>query len=198
MTEIAEVAAQVVQWLESHGIKYALIGGLAVSFRAMERFTKDIDLAIVVENDQQAESVVREICSLGFQIDLLLEQQATDRLATVRLVKQPGGSVLVDLLFASSGIEAEIAADAEPIEVFPKVVVRTARLHSLLAMKLLSADPKTRPQDELDIRNLLQVARSDEIDTAERLVRLISERGYHRGKNLVEDFSRYKARFLCP
>ncbi len=198
MTEIAEVAAQVVQWLESHGIKYALIGGLAVSFRAMERFTKDIDLAIVVENDQQAESVVREICSLGFQIDLLLEQQATDRLATVRLVKQPGGSVLVDLLFASSGIEAEIAADAEPIEVFPNVVVRTARLHSLLAMKLLSVDPKTRPQDELDIRNLLQVARRDEIDTAERLVRLISERGYHRGKNLVEDFSHYKARFLGP
>jgi hypothetical protein len=198
MTEIAEVAAQVVQWLESHGIKYALIGGLAVSFRAMERFTKDIDLAIVVENDQQAESIVREICSLGFQIELLLEQQATDRLATVRLVKQPGGSVLVDLLFASSGIEAEIAADAEPIEVFPNVVVRTARLHSLLAMKLLSVDPKTRPQDELDIRNLLQVARLDEIDTAESLVRLISERGYHRGKNLVEDFSRYRARFLGP
>jgi hypothetical protein len=46
-----------------------------------------------------------------------------------------------------------------------------------------------------------QVPQSDldyEIDTAERLVRLISERGYHRGKNLVEDFSRYKARFLGP
>jgi Nucleotidyl transferase AbiEii toxin, Type IV TA system len=196
MRDLAIVTQQVVGWLDANHVRYALIGGLAVSFRAIERLTKDIDLAIVVADDRQAENVVHELCSLGFQIDLLLEQKQKDRIATVRLIKKSAKSVFVDLLFSSSGIEAEVAGDAEPIEVFPNVVVNTAQLHSLLALKVLSADPKSRPQDELDIKNLLAMANSQDLKAAEILVRLIEERGFQRGKDLQKLFLEYRARFL--
>lgn len=196
MRDLAIVTEQVVGWLDANHISYALIGGLAVSFRAMERLTKDIDLAIVVTDDHHAENLVRELCTLGFQIDLLLEQKAKDRIATVRLIKKPAKSVFVDLLFSSSGIEAEVAEDAEPIEVFPNVIVNIAQLHSLLALKVLSADSKSRPQDELDIKNLLAISNPQDLASAEQLLRLIEERGYHRGKDLPKLFFDYRARFL--
>jgi hypothetical protein len=38
--------------------RFALVGGLAVSVRAEVRFTRDVDLAVAVENDAEAESLV--------------------------------------------------------------------------------------------------------------------------------------------
>ena len=117
MRKFEQVTREVANWLAESQIGYALIGGLAVSFRTIERFTKDIDLVIAVENDQEAESYVRELVGHGYQVQTLLEQTRHGRIATVRMIKAPMGSVFVDLLFASSGIEAEIVAGAEPIEV---------------------------------------------------------------------------------
>ncbi len=37
-------------------VGFALVGGLAVSARSEPRFTRDIDLAVAVDGDQQAES----------------------------------------------------------------------------------------------------------------------------------------------
>jgi len=84
MRQLEQVTREVVTWLVANRIGYALIGGLAVSFRTVERFTKDIDLVIAVENDQQAESCVRERAGLGYQVQTLLEQTKHGRIATVR------------------------------------------------------------------------------------------------------------------
>ncbi len=126
MKELETVAREVIGWLHQQHHAYALIGGLAVSFRAIERLTKDVDLAVVVENDQHAENVVRELCSLGYDIQTLLEQTKHGRIATVRLIKRDQGIVFVDLLFSSSGIEPEIAEEAEPIQIFPELSVMAA------------------------------------------------------------------------
>ena len=48
MRKLEQVTREVVSWLTEIRIGYALIGGLAVSFRTIERFTKDIDLVIAV------------------------------------------------------------------------------------------------------------------------------------------------------
>lgn len=61
MRELEQVTREVVAWLLENEYRYALIGGLAVSFRTIERFTKDIDLAIAVENDQEAVTCVRKL-----------------------------------------------------------------------------------------------------------------------------------------
>ena len=137
MRQLREVAADVTGWLSANRFPFALIGGLAVSFRTIERFTKDIDLAIAAESDQQAEQCVRALSGIGYKVQMLLEQRKHDRIATVRLMKAGEDGAVVDLLFASSGIEAEIVMAAEPIEVFEHLVVPVATVAGLLALKVL-------------------------------------------------------------
>ncbi len=197
MNDLEVAAKEIVGWLQSRKIAYALIGGLAVSFRTLERFTKDIDLAVAVESDLRAEEIVREMRLYGYQVHSLLEQTKHGRITTVRLTKATAQGVLIDLLFASSGIESEVAADSEPIEIFPSLFIRTATLPSLLALKVLAADPNSRPQDAIDIKHLLLDATTGDLMRTEDLLRLIELRGYHRGKNLLNDFADFKVRFCA-
>ncbi len=53
--------------------------------------------------------------------------------------------------------DLEVAADSEPIEIFPNLWIRTATLPALLALKVLSADADSRPQDVIDIKHLSTV-----------------------------------------
>jgi hypothetical protein len=93
---------------------------------------------------------------------------------------------MLDLLFASSGIESEICEEAELLEVFPPVSVPVARLHHLLALKSLSRDDRTRPQDAADLRQLILSAQAIDLSAACNAARLIEQRGFNRSRNLVE------------
>lgn len=42
-------------------VRWALVGGLAVSARATPRFTKDLDFAVAVADDAKAEDVVHRL-----------------------------------------------------------------------------------------------------------------------------------------
>ncbi len=164
---------------------WALVGGLAVSARTEPRFTRDIDLALAVADDPDAEELVHALVARGYRITASLEQEALGRLATVRL-ESPGEGpegVVVDLLFASSGVEAEVVAAADVLEVFPALAVRVARGGHLLALKLLSTSP-SRPQDAIDITALLRESDSADLREARALCALIVERGYARGRDL--------------
>jgi hypothetical protein len=167
---------------------WALVGGLAVSARAEPRFTRDIDLAVAASHDQDAEALVHGLVGSGYRVLATLEQETAGRLATVRL-ETPGegsGAVVVDLLFASSGVEPEIVQEAETLEVLPGLRVPVARAGHLLALKVLSVSPK-RPQDLIDILALLREATPADIDQARKAAALIVKRGYGRGRDLVGD-----------
>jgi len=117
-----------------------------------------------------------------------VEQVAIHRLATARLApmgEQPEG-LMLDLLFASSGIELEVCAEAELIEVFPSVSVPVARLHHLIVLKALSRDDRSRPQDVADLRQLIMVAEPGDLEAACHAARLIEARGFNRSRNLTE------------
>lgn len=92
---------------------------------------------------------------------------------------------MLDLLFASSGIEAEVVADAEPIEVLPALTLGVARTGHLIALKLRSRDDAERPQDVIDLRAWVQAASVDEIERARMAAGLIKTGGYHRGRDLT-------------
>ncbi len=116
MNPLKELVRLVAAELAAAEVDWALIGGLAISARLEPRFTRDVDLAVAVAGDDDAESLVRRFRQRGFQIHALLEQEATGRLATVRLETTQGeDGPLVDFLFASCGIEPEVAPAAEPL-----------------------------------------------------------------------------------
>lgn len=186
MSTLQSTLAHVAAVLERGMHRWSLVGGMAVSAHCEPRFTRDIDVAVLAESDGVAETVVRTFRGAGFEVLALVEQEATGRLATVRLRHTASGDVapVVDLLFASSGIEPEVIAGAEAIEVLPGLVVPLPRIGHLLALKILSRDDELRPQDIADIRALLAVATEGDIGQAREALSLIEERGFHRGRDL--------------
>lgn len=174
--------------LGRYGRRWALVGGFAVSARAEPRFTRDIDAAVVVDDDADGESLVRLLLADRYQVLASVEQDETGRLATVRLASPLSGEdVVVDLLFASSGIEPEIVQAAEMTEVVPGLRLPIATTGHLIALKLLARDDQQRPQDLADLRALRAVATSADYSAAHEAVRLISARGFDRGRDLTAD-----------
>ena len=188
MNHLEQLLGQLAALLGERHQPWALVGGLAVSVRTEPRFTRDLDLAVAVSDDSEAEALVYALQATGFRALATVEQQETHRLATARMA--PSGDhpqgLMLDLLFASSGIEAEICTQAEPLQVFSDVCIPVARLHHLVALKVLARDDQTRPQDAADLRQLITSAQASDLGEARDAVRLIEERGFNRSRNLVE------------
>jgi hypothetical protein len=77
---------------------------------------------VAVTRDEDAEALVGFLKVRGYEIAALVEQEAANRLATVRLIPPGAPSLVVDLLFAS------------------------ATIPHLIATKVLSRDDGRRPQ----------------------------------------------------
>jgi Nucleotidyl transferase AbiEii toxin, Type IV TA system len=163
------------------------VGGLAVSVRSEPRLTRDADLAVSVANDRDAEALVLALQERGWRVVTAVEQDAAGRLATVRLAPVGEGVVgaVVDLLFASSGIESEVVAAADSIEIVPGLDAPVARLGHLIALKVLARDDRLRPQDRVDLAALLDRADAAEIAEAREALRLVTRRGFQRGRDLL-------------
>jgi hypothetical protein len=186
MSSIEEVLKHLSQHLAAGRHPWALIGGLAVSARARPRFTNDVDFAVGVPGDREAEALVHSLLGQGYRVLACLEHERLGRLSTVRLLPpgQDEDGIIADLLFASCGIEAELASAATDLEALPGVRLPVATVGHLLAMKLLAMDDRRRPLDRTDIMALLEKADEQEIQRAREAISLIEQRGFSRGKDL--------------
>lgn len=186
MSGLEETVRRILGLPALRDLDIAVVGGLAVSVRTEPRFTRDVDLCVAVTDDAAVESLVRALRDDGYELTALVEQEAVGRIATVRLKSTADhDGPIVDLLFASSGIEMEVTASAEPMELFEGVMVPVASVGALIALKLLARDDAHRPQDVIDLARLRTVASPADLGEARRLVRLIEERGYARGRDLA-------------
>jgi hypothetical protein len=177
--------------LHEIGSRHAIIGGLAVSARVEPRMTRDVDIVVAVADDAAAEAVVHQMLLRGYRIGNVLEQSVTGRLATTRLLPPDAweSGVVVDLLFASSGIEGEVADAAESLVVLKDTVAPVATVGHLIALKLLSESAR-RPQDAADLARLATTAASVDWAQARGAVGLIVDRGFGRGRDLVAALNR--------
>jgi hypothetical protein len=100
------------------------------------------------------------------------------RLATLRLISPPveedGTGVQVDLLVGCAGIEPEVVAASQLLEVMPHVYIPVARSGHLVAMKVLAA----RPHDLEDVRMLLREMGDADLQLARESLVLIERRGF--------------------
>jgi predicted nucleotidyltransferase len=181
-----EALDQILARLEEHRVRSALLGGLAISVWTEPRFTRDVDLAVAVRTDRDAEDLVHNLSRQGYALLATVEQTAAGRLATARLSppSESAEGMVVDLLFASSGVETEIVDAAVELDIGASTPVRVARVGHLVALKLLAHDPGTRPQDALDLNALRAMLDSDETKRAHDACELIMQRGYARGRDL--------------
>jgi hypothetical protein len=173
--------AHVAGALRRLGRRFALVGGLGVSVRAEVRFTRDVDLAVDVSSDADAEALVVALRGAGYQVIALVEHDERKRLATVRL-RSPAG-ITVDLLTASSGLEPEIVSRAEEIDLEGVGSIPVARAEELLAMKVLSMDDR-RLQDRIDAISLSDCNPDLDLQAVRQNLSVIRERGYDRNQDL--------------
>jgi Nucleotidyl transferase AbiEii toxin, Type IV TA system len=166
--------------LRAGGFRYALVGGFAVTLRAEPRTTRDLDVVLVVSGDREAESVVLVLRMRGYKDHPkgAAIERPDGRLATIRLISPPveddGTGVQIDLLVACAGIEPEVVAASQRLEVMPRVYIPVARSGHLVAMKVLAA----RPQDLEDVRMLLREIGDADLQLARESLVLIERRGF--------------------
>ena len=184
MNDLERQLRLITQQLQALKREFALVGGLAVSARAEPRLTRDADLAVAVADDRDAEHLIHLLQQDGYSVAAVVEQRTTGRLATVRLTNGSAHGVVTDLLFASSGIESEVVASAEPLAVVPNLTLPVAVVGHLIAMKLLARDDRQRPLDADDLRALAAIASEADWETAAAATQLIAQRGCARGRDL--------------
>ena len=184
-TPVEQELRRAVADLDALGIRWALIGGLAISVRSVPRFTKDLDFAVAVASDPEAEDVVLRLRGRGYHPVEVLEQTYVERLSGVRL-ERAGSDVIVDLLFASSGIEHEVVANATRLQVLPRLSAPVATTGHLIALKILAG----RNQDLTDLGSLIPAGSAEDLDMARQAVRLIQARGFNREQDVVADLDK--------
>jgi hypothetical protein len=176
----------IVRHLRRLGWPFALVGGVAVSLRAEARFTRDVDLAVAAADDADMERLVYDLQSAGYTPVAVVEHRQAQRLSTVRLASPSG--IVVDLLAASSGIEAEAVARATAVAFGDLGDLPVARAEELLAMKILSMSDR-RPQDRIDATSLLLVNEAIDLGAVRANLDAITARGFHRDQDLLTKLS---------
>lgn len=179
-------------------VRWALVGGLAVAIHGELRTTRDIDIAVAVSNENEASAVVLGLRGRGYRDHPggAVIEHPDGRLATVRLISPPEGEtgVVVDLLFASSGVEAEVVEAAQQTELIRGLVAPVVRAGHLLALKVLAA----RTKDLEDARLIVKQIDPGELQRARDTLLLISERGFSRARKLMEQLDQVIAAAADP
>lgn len=149
-------------------------------------------MVITVPGDREAERIALSLRLRGYRdhpkgaaIDGL-----EGRLATIRLVSPPEegeeSGVEIDLLIACTGVEEEVVVSSDPVELVRGLVIPVARSSHLLALKVLAG----RLKDQVDAYALLKEMGPADLRITEEVLNLITQRGFHRGKDLLADLAR--------
>jgi hypothetical protein len=193
LTQLRIVAAD----LNAVGAQWALVGALAVSVHTEPRTTRDIDIAVSIDGPHSQEKLLQALIERGYRNrQVLMHLAPTHRLGDrLEIILEGHAPLAIDLLFSSSGIEKEVVAAAVAVELVPSVIIPVACPGHLIAMKVLSQNSSDRIRDRSDLQNLLVNAVPLDVQIAREAIEHMSQRGFSRGKNLIEELVQAIAAF---
>lgn len=217
---------------------WSLAGSLAVSARVEPAYMTQAGVILAVKDEQVAQGILDGLKEAGLRLlsvtdqmwvknwdhehgrpadpdNVEIEHHPNGLVAGARLVDETGDRDLeVDLIFAASGIEAEITAAADPLEILPGQVFQVARTGHLIALTLLSlGDPGRQPQpdefadmdafaseqaftgirERADLTALTTAATPDDWRLAWEAVDLMANRSATRSRNLRAELAAFLA-----
>lgn len=156
MSDPLEAAWEVHCFLTARQIPYAIIGGLAVQRWGEPRFTRDVDVTVVVPVEQAADFVEAVVKKFVPRIE---NAAAFARRSRVILVWAANGCQ-VDISLGLPGYEDEVIRRAVDFELEPGRVVRLCAPEDLVIHKAVAG----RPRDLEDIRGIIH-RRGKSLDT---------------------------------
>jgi predicted nucleotidyltransferase len=165
-----------VELLQSRGINYALIGGLAATLRGQPRVTADVDLVIAADVDA-ALAILGSIERTKFA-PLFDRAEEVVQAAFILPLRHRQTGVKLDLSLGLSGFETQLIARAGQVDLGP-VSVAVAQAEDLIVMKTLAG----RPRDDQDVQGIMVVHAAD-LDW-DYCLRVAAELGEALDQNLV-------------
>ncbi len=155
-------------WLDSSGVRGAVIGGIAASVLGRPRFTRDIDVVILIE-----EGKWRGFLSSGSQFGI--RPRRSDALGFARktrvlLLRHKPSGINIDVSLGSLPFEQELIARIVFVNV-GGLRIPLPTIEDLIVMKAVAH----RPHDLEDIRSLLDASLKLDLRRIRRWVREFSK-----------------------
>lgn len=148
---------EVCSFLDSAGIGYVLVGGLAVSIWAEPRATVDIDFLVSLDR-KDFSVLVRRLHESGQFVFIHDKPMIFKRISFLRATLKNNTDVSVDFLFSDDDFKAEALKRRVSVSAFDfSVPIPTPE--DLILLKRLSG----RPQDIVDAQKIL-ATRKNELD----------------------------------
>ncbi len=135
-----------IQLLNANNVKYLIVGGYAVGFHGYPRYTKDLDIWLLV-SDENAENVMNALKQFGFgNIGL----HKTDFLKHDEFVQLGYPPNRIDLVTSCDGVEFKECYNSKLEIKVDDTIIYFIDLENLRKNKKASG----RPQDIADLDNL--------------------------------------------
>src|SRR5262245_26660694 len=149
--DLSNALAEAVAALEQLHIKYALIGGLATSFRSQPRYTKDVDFLLQIPQ-VTLPKLLADLAARGFNFDELktIREWTQQHMTTLSY-----RGIRIDFLKPVLSTYQH-TLDRAKVVTWRDKPVRVASVEGLILIKLLAF----RPQDLIDIENLIAFHRN--------------------------------------
>jgi len=154
LDDLRRAMAESIAAMNRHNVSYALIGGLAASYRSQPRFTKDVDFLVKVPQVDLA-SLLEDLRSRGFELDTLA---TIDEWTKHHMVVLSYHGIRIDWLKPLIPAYLHVL-DCSTEELWLDQPIRIASAEGLILLKLLAF----RGQDQLDVENLV-AANRDSLD----------------------------------
>jgi len=148
MARIEEVLHNILHLLNKLRFPYMLVGGLAVGFFGEPRFTRDIDIAIIID-PKNIEILIRALKRHKYifhEKEILMLSRLSNRFA----IADPSDTYRIDLWIPKSGYEKK-SFERRKKKKISQTSFFLISPEDLILFKLLA----DRPQDILDIKGIL-------------------------------------------
>ena len=138
--QLKEALRQVTLFLETNGLRYAVVGGIALSHWNVSRFTHDIDIKLLVPNTEYASS--RLLLRMAFP------QKAREHVPENTLIVAVSvNNVIVDFLLTLPGYE-ELIVDRAVQQDLGEFSIWVCTAEDLIIQKVVAGREKDWPDVE--------------------------------------------------
>ena len=135
------------RYLDEHGERYCLIGGLALQRWGEPRATRDVDLTLICPFGAEGGAADRLLAKFKPRYD----DSRTLALQRRVLLLWSAGGIGIDVAFGGLPFEERCVERASDWELAPKVVLHTCSAEDMIVLKTFAG----RPKDWLDLESVL-------------------------------------------
>ncbi|MBI5365423.1 MAG: nucleotidyl transferase AbiEii/AbiGii toxin family protein [Planctomycetes bacterium] len=146
---LTDLLVKVAEVLPAHGIRFVLIGGMAVATWVEPRLTRDVDIVVLVRK-RESPRLKQALLEIGARVTALEMRLLFDR----RFVRLKAGESQLDVHVASSALDHAALARAARVEYQGRTLL-VATPEDLVLYKLVA----WRPHDQVDVGRLLHETR---------------------------------------